>query len=203
MATVDSSKKAIAVFDLDGTITNKDTFLEFIRMTHGSVRLYLGFLLNGISLLRYFLKNIDNQTFKEIIFSHFYKGYPEADLKQHGTTFSKTILPNICFPKALAQLRYHQENNHQIVILTASSPIWLAEWCRSNNYLLIGTEYEVDKGKITGKIAGKNCYGEEKVHRLLAQFQLTDFSKSYGYGDTKGDQYFLDLMDEGYMKRFG
>nr|MBX2876561.1 haloacid dehalogenase-like hydrolase [Saprospiraceae bacterium] len=197
-----SPNKSIAIFDLDGTITSKDTFLEFIRMTHGSIRLYAGFLLNGLSMAKYFLKRIDNQTFKEIIFGHFYKGYKEADLRALGVKFSENILPTICFPKALERLKYHQENNHEIVILTASSSIWLGDWCHQNNFTLIGTEYEVHKGKITGKIAGKNCYGEEKVQRLLAKFQLQDYTKSFGYGDSKADQYFLDIMDEGYLNKF-
>lgn len=202
MATVVSPNRSIAVFDLDGTITSKDTFLEFIRMTHGSIRLYAGFLLNGLSMAKYFLKSIDNQTFKEIIFSHFYKGYEEADLRALGIKFSENILPKVCLPKALKQLKDHQENNDEIVILTASSSIWLEGWCRQNNFTLIGTEYEVSNGKITGKIAGKNCYGEEKVQRLLAKFQLQDYAKSYGYGDSRADQYFLDIMDEGHLNKF-
>ena len=35
----------IYAFDFDGTLTTKDTLIEFIRFSKGRVRLFLGFLL--------------------------------------------------------------------------------------------------------------------------------------------------------------
>ena len=38
--------KGIAFFDFDGTITTKDTLLEFIKYSRGTMSFYWGFLLN-------------------------------------------------------------------------------------------------------------------------------------------------------------
>ena len=38
--------KRVAVFDFDGTITRKDTLIEFIRFAKGSAALYWGLLLH-------------------------------------------------------------------------------------------------------------------------------------------------------------
>ena len=51
-------KKAIAFFDFDGTITTKDTLLEFIRFSKGRFRFYLGFLLYSPYLIAYKIKLI-------------------------------------------------------------------------------------------------------------------------------------------------
>ena len=37
------NKRAIAVFDFDGTLTSKDTLVEFIKYACGTWRFYLGF----------------------------------------------------------------------------------------------------------------------------------------------------------------
>lgn len=38
--------KQIVAFDFDGTITNRDTLLEFIKFAKGKTAFYLGFLLH-------------------------------------------------------------------------------------------------------------------------------------------------------------
>lgn len=41
----------IAVFDFDGTVTTKDTLLEFIKFVRGPVSFYAGFLRYAPQLL--------------------------------------------------------------------------------------------------------------------------------------------------------
>lgn len=43
----------IAVFDFDGTVTTKDTLLEFIKFVRGPVSFYAGFLRYAPQLLAY------------------------------------------------------------------------------------------------------------------------------------------------------
>ena len=50
------TEKGLAVFDLDGTITKKDTFIEFIRFVHGSITLYLGMILQLPFIGLFYLK---------------------------------------------------------------------------------------------------------------------------------------------------
>ena len=57
-------KKGIAFFDFDGTITTKDTLLEFIKFSKGNLLFYAGFLLNLHFLVAYKLKIISNQAAK-------------------------------------------------------------------------------------------------------------------------------------------
>lgn len=195
-------KKGIAIFDLDGTITNKDTFIDFIQFVYSTPKLYWGLLWNGIFLVLFLFKLYPNYLFKEKIFSYFFQNYSVHELEKNGTIYGKNKLPKSIRPQALKRLKWHQKQNHQIVILTASSRIWLQQWCLDNNFLLIDTVYEVSEDKYTGKIKGKNCWGKEKVNRLQKCINLSDYSISYGYGDSKADHFFLALVDKAFYKPF-
>ena len=62
----------IAVFDFDGTVTTKDTLLEFIKFVRGPVSFYAGFLRYAPQLLAYKLGLYPNWKVKQQIFSHFF-----------------------------------------------------------------------------------------------------------------------------------
>ena len=65
-----------------------------------------------------------------------------------------------------------------------------------------GTLIESKDGRLSGRFLTKNCYGREKVNRLL---QLFPERKDYwltAYGDSRGDYELLDFANEGHYKPF-
>jgi phosphoserine phosphatase len=50
--------------------------------------------------------------------------------------------------------------------------------------------------------ASCNCYGEEKVRRIRASYNLDEFNHIYAYGDSEGDKAMLDLAHEHDYKHF-
>lgn len=64
----------IYAFDFDGTLTTKDTLIEFIRFSKGRVRLFLGFLLFSPLLILMKLHLYPNWKAKQRVFSWFFKG---------------------------------------------------------------------------------------------------------------------------------
>lgn len=192
---------AIAVFDLDGTITDKDTYLEFIKYSKGKTGYYLGFLILSPFIVLYFLKIISNHRLKERFFSYFFKGQKYSKIKEEGERFSEIVLPTLCRKSALNVLDWHIDRKHEILILSASADIWLNKWCETNSFQLICTEFELRKNKYTGKLKGNNCYGMDKKTRLRDFLSKNDFSYSYGYGDSQADKYFLELVDQPYLMK--
>lgn len=53
-------KKIVVAFDFDGTITTKDTLLEFIRFSKGAMAFFLGFLLHTPYLILFKLDLYQN-----------------------------------------------------------------------------------------------------------------------------------------------
>lgn len=195
-------KKAIAFFDFDGTITTKDSLLEFIRFTKGNSKFLLGFLLNSPFVIAYQLNFISNQSAKEKILRFFYGGTPVEKFKEHCNLFSQKILPALIRPKALAEIKRLQNAGYDVVVVSASPEQWIQNWADEMQVHLIASCMEVVNGKITGKLVGKNCHGDEKVRRILEKHVLSDYDVIYAYGDTKGDLPMLELATTKFYKPF-
>lgn len=193
-----NQKKVVVFIDFDGTITFKDSFIEFIKFTDGTLKLGVCLLYNTPFILLYFLKLYPNQKLKERFFSFFYKGKEEEGLLQKGKQFCELVLQNCCYVTAMEVIQMHKRKGHDIYILTASSGIWVDLWCKKNEVKLIGTHFEVINGCYTGKIKGENCYGIEKLNRIKHLLENYDLTKSYAYGDTKSDKYYLDIIKNSY-----
>ena len=93
------------------------------------------------------------------------------------------------------RLRWHKDQGHQIVILTASCDLWLSDWALKKGYDLLCTQLEIINNRITGKMLSGNNHGEVKVVNLRGAYDLDTYRQTYGYGDTKGDLSFLELVD--------
>ena len=102
----------------------------------------------------------------------------------------------------MEKIKWHQSQNHKVVIVSASIECWLKKWCQSNSIDLISTRLEFINGKLTGKLATKNCHGIEKVKRIKERYDLNDFDYIYAYGDSASDKEMLELSDQPYYKIF-
>jgi phosphatidylglycerophosphatase C len=195
-------KKKIAFFDFDGTITKKDTLLEFIKFNKGALRLYFGFMLNSPWLLAYKLKIISNQAAKEKVLEFFF-GKMNSDLFQERShQFATEIVPGLVRPEALGEIKKLQNNGVSVVIVTSSPENWISNWAEMVQAKLIGTRLEIKEGLVTGKIKDKNCHGKEKVRRILEVYNLSEYDEIYAYGDTAGDKPMLALANFPFMKPF-
>jgi phosphatidylglycerophosphatase C len=196
-------KKEIAFFDFDGTITKKDTLLEFIKFSKGNFRFYLGFILNLPYLVAFKLGIISNQSAKEKILRFFFHGMHAAVFKQHCEAFSKQVLPKLIRPKALEEIQKLKQNNIIVVVVSASPENWIEQWSQNLHLQLIASRLEVNEGKVTGKILGKNCHGNEKVSRIREIYDLSNYRIVAAYGDSTGDKPMLQLATKSYYKPFG
>lgn len=196
------SKRSIAFFDFDGTITEKDTLIEVIRFQKGTAGLLKGLLVLSPWLVAMKLKLISNQKAKEKLLAHFFKGETLLSFENKCREYITTHLPAIIRKGALQEFAKHKANNTEVVIVSASPEIWVNTWCRQNGFACIGTRLETKDGCITGNIEGNNCYGEEKVRRIQEQYDLSQFAEIFCYGDTKGDKPMLSLATSSFYKPF-
>lgn len=192
----------IAFFDFDGTITTKDTLLEFIKFYKGTGFFYLGFLLYSPFLIAYKLKLIPNFVAKQKVLRHFFKGEDVETFQNKCDAFSDSVLPKLLRPKALKEIEKLRAANATIVIVSASAENWIKKWAADNNLLLMGTKLAILDNKITGSLDGKNCYGDEKVCRIEEQYSLAAFTEIYCYGDSSGDKPMLQLATFPFYKPF-
>lgn len=195
-------KKEIAFFDFDGTITTKDTLLEFIKFNKGQFLFYLGFLLYSPYLVAYKLRIISNQFAKEKILRFFFKNTPAEHFAHQCDQFYKKTLPGLLRSKAVDEIRRLQRNGSIVVIVSASPENWIYQWALQMQVELLASKLEIKDGKITGRIIGKNCHGEEKVRRITEMYNLSEYKVIAAYGDSNGDKPMLNLAVTGFFKPF-
>ena len=192
----------IAFFDFDGTITTKDTLLEFIKFYSGTVNFYLGFILYSPFLVAYKLKIIPNYVAKQKVLGFFFKGEGIDTFQKKCDDFSDIKLPGLLRTKAIKEIEKLKAADTEIVVVSASVENWIMKWASANGLKLLGTRLKVADNKLTGSIDGINCYGEEKVRRIEQQYNLKLYKEIYCYGDSGGDTAMLKLATFPFYKPF-
>ena len=85
-----------------------------------------------------------------------------------------------------------------IYVISASIHEWVLPICIHLGIdMVIGTKVERDQQDLlTGMFSSKNCYGQEKVNRLLEFEPLRGNYYLVAYGDSRGDKEMLDFADK-------
>lgn len=179
--------------DFDGTITSKDSLLEFIRYSKGDASFMFGFLLNSPVLAAYKLGIISNQRAKEIVLKYFFGDTTVEDFESLCVDFMRERMPAILRPKAMKEIEKLKAAGAEVVVVSASPEAWLRKWCADLSILCIATRLAVSNNRISGRIEGLNCHGNEKVRRITELFDLDSYSSVYCYGDTPADKPMLSL----------
>lgn len=192
----------LALFDFDGTISKKDSLAHFSKFFLGRREYYKRLLLLSPMLLKYKLKLIPNDVAKQMLISNFFKGVDSTSFLKAAEKYSRIHLSNNLRPKAMERLKWHRDQGHTVVIVSASMESWLQFWCKENNFELVATKLEIEHNLITGNFATKNCHGMEKVNRISELFELSAYDKIYAYGNSKGDKEMLQLADQPYYRIF-
>jgi phosphatidylglycerophosphatase C len=195
-------KKRIAFFDFDGTITTHDSLLEFIKFYKGTVKYYLGLAVNAFFIAAWKAGIISNQAAKERVLSYFFKNTPVEFFQQRCNEFAETAIPLYIRSKAVREIERLKQAGAEIVIVSASAENWLSAWCAKNELQLLATRLTITEGRLTGKINGLNCHGQEKVNRIKDAYDLSAYDEIYCYGDTKGDKPMLGLATFSFYKPF-
>ena len=191
--------KQVVAFDFDGTLTTKDTFVEFIRFTKGTWALVWGFLCYAPLLVLMILRLYPNYKAKQKVFSHFFKGMELQEFNHHCEAFAAQC-SYLMRRDGLKAVRKANNDGAETVIVSASIYNWVEPCVLADAYLC--TEVEVQDGRLTGRFLTKNCYGQEKVNRLLKKYPHREEYHLTAYGDSRGDKALLAFADESYYKPF-
>lgn len=188
-------KITIAAFDFDGTITKKDTLFDFIIFCKGKFRLLVGLIVLSPILIAYKLKIVKNSTAKQLLFSYYFKGDSIEAFNKKGKEYIQRI-NRISYADSLERMNWHKQQGHTIVIVSASINNWIKPWSDTIKIdKVLSTEIELKNNIITGKFSTNNCYGPEKVSRLLKEYPVRSEYILYAYGDSKGDNELLEIAD--------
>ena len=212
-------KEKIYCFDFDGTLTKKDTLIEFIKYTWGIPRFIMGFLLYSPLLVLMKFHLFPNWKAKQLIFKHFFGGMTIEEFDECCTYFASQNLHLLRFD-GIRLIQEAQHNHERVFVVSASIDNWVRPFFAFQmlaNVEVIGTQIEVINGKVTGRFKTNNCYGEEKVRRIkeaLASISQRERKESSylpfdrrryeieAFGDSRGDKEMLAFADHAHYKPF-
>jgi phosphatidylglycerophosphatase C len=195
-------KKRLVLFDFDGTITTRDTFIEFLIFYKGMPKFLTGMTIMSPYLALFKLKLIPNWKAKQQVIRYFLGGETVENLRAACARFSDEVLPSLIRPGALQTINQYQTEKSTVAVVSASAEDWVEPWCRKQGLLCIATQLEIRNGKVTGNLCGPNCYGPEKVKRIEKQFSLKDFDEIVAYGDSAGDKEMFGISHKHHYKPF-
>ena len=200
--------KKIYAFDFDGTLTTKDTLLVFIRYACGFWLFALGFLRYSPLLVLMKLGLYPNWKVKQKVFSYFFKGMKlevfDTLCQHHHLSHNHHLLR----PQGIEAMNQAFSDGAEVIIVSASIDNWVKPFFENlsnqNNrsILILGTQIEVKDGLLTGRFLTKNCYGQEKVNRIMALYPHRENYHLTAYGDSRGDKELLAFADESHYKPF-
>ena len=192
----------IAAFDFDGTLTRGDSLLPFLKHYSGIIKYSIGMLKMSPVLGCYAVGLMKNDIAKTKLLTHFLGGASIAEIEESGKVFAEQKLVKLENDKAMNRLRWHQNQGHQCVLVSASLVHYLEPWAQKAGFdHVIASSLKVDgHGKVSGDLDGGNCFGENKALRIREYLSNKQDVVIYAYGDSRGDKEMLELADYAYYK---
>lgn len=196
----DPHRPVIALFDFDGTLTTRDSLIPFLCYLYGYRGLFRILLTTFPQLMGFLCRYTSRQDAKEALLTAAFKGCSPLELQPKAEKYAQTSLEKLVKPHALERLTWHQQQGHRCVIVSASISLYLRFWVAHHGAPdLLCSELALDiSGAYTGKLAGNNCWGPEKVKRIEALLGPLEKYTLYAYGDSRGDQEMLEIADYPY-----
>lgn len=203
VATSRRGRPVVVAFDVDGTLTTGDCVVPFLTLVAGRDRLVAGMARRGLTSLGALMRR-DRDRLKAIAARAVFAGRAAAQVDGLGRSFAARIEATRLRPDTLARLRWHQDQGHEIVLVSASFAAYLrplAERLAAGHAPIhvLATELEVRDGRCTGELLGANCRGAEKRRRLLDWLTTAhggrDRVELWAYGDSDGDRELLAEAD--------
>lgn len=193
----------VYAFDFDGTLTTRDTLLEFIRYSCGTWKFVAGFVLSLPLLLLMKFRLYPNWKAKQRVFAWFFKGMPIKDFDALCRQFARDNM-RLLRPQGLSVIRSALAENSKVMIVSASIENWVRPFFEEfgEQVLVSCTRIDVRQDTVTGKFLTQNCYGSEKVKRIKRAFPFRNTYELIAFGDTEGDKAMLEYADKSYYKPF-
>jgi phosphatidylglycerophosphatase C len=189
----------LVVFDLDGTITYRDTLLPYVSgylaRAHRSRARLLGVL---PTLAAFVLGVADHGAVKSAFIRSTLGGAARADLLAWSDEFVPGVIGAGSYPAALALVRSHREAGDRLVLMSASTDLYVPQIGQALGFaevICTGVAFD-ESGKLDGALTTANRRGEEKARCFRALQQQYPQLQSVAYGNAGSDLAHLKLADE-------
>lgn len=197
----------LAIFDIDYTITKKETLMELFKFMIKEDKKNIRFLPRAMFSGTMFLFKIYDERKTKETFLKFLDGIDEKDLAQLVKKYYDEKLSKIFYIDAIEKIKQLKSQGYKIYLISASPEFYLNEMYAIKEVdKIIGTKFFIKDGKFVRSMDGENCKGKEKVKRLKEELKKeniqVDFKNSYMFSDSLSDKPLFDLVGKPYLINF-
>jgi phosphatidylglycerophosphatase C len=189
----------IAVFDLDGTLTRRDTFFPFVLgllWRHPSR--WPRVLLLPAPAAGYLLGKLDRGALKGAILHCLFNGLPRQVVVRWAEQYAGMVVPQRMFAEAVATFRKHLAAGDHVVLLSASPDLFVPAIARAlGSNEVICTEVRWNDDRLDGRLAGPNRRDHEKARVLDALRARMPGLPVIAYGNSSPDLVHLTRCELG------
>ena len=192
---------SLAVFDLDGTITRRDTLGPFLWGFLWRRPWRLPRLLLALPAAVKFAFNRDRGIFKGAVLHATIGGAKRATVERWAERFVATLLHQGLYAEALSAIAMHRTRGDRLLLMSASTDLYVPRIGSALGFdEIICTEvrWRAD-GRLDGRLASANCRGEEKRRCLAAVIARDAPGRVCAYGDSRADLLHMQLVQEAYL----
>jgi phosphatidylglycerophosphatase C len=191
----------IAIFDLDGTITHRDTLFPLVvRQLTQPNPLRLLRLLRVVPAAIRFGFDHDRAALKQSLLRATLRGTPRAELHAACQVFVTDTIAHRCFKDALAAIRRHRDAGHHLVLMSASVDFYVPEFGHQLGFdEVISTGVAWNGDRLDGTLTTPNRRGEEKAVCLRAIVAARSDRETFAYGNSDSDLPHLRLVKHGLL----
>jgi len=197
---------AIAIYDLDKTITYAPTWTSFLVATARTQNPWRLALLPfaGVATLCYALKMVDRAGLKQVTQRLMLgNGWQDSHATQAVAAFADRVAADGVYAGARAAIAADRAAGRRIVLATASYAFYagaIAERLGFDD--VIGTGVVREDGRLRARIDGENCYGPAKLRMIEAWMAGEGIARSVAvirfYSDHVSDAPTLEWADEAF-----
>lgn len=198
-----NTSREVAIFDLDGTLTHKDTYLAFLIhvLKVKPLRLLRCWALPSVVVV-YKLGLKKNDWLKERFLTAIAGGLPEETLGKLVESFLTHLEGKGMRQDGIKVLEAYQTREDVVVLATASFDFYVKPLAErlGISHVVCSCSARNNNGSLSGKLAGGNCYGDEKLKRVKSYFEEAGIEGlSIMYSDHHTDIPVLDWADQAVM----
>lgn len=188
-----------AFFDLDNTLVSGFSALVFLRDRVFSGRIGLRDLADVVANGVGFQRGRVGFSALMAALGRLLDGSSERELAEAGHRMFREQLAALVYPDARELVSAHLERGHTVAITSAASRFQAEPVARDLGIAhVVCTRFEVERGRLTGRVLGPTCFGPGKLEatRAFARRHQIDLGKSYFYTDGSEDLPLLEAVGQ-------
>lgn len=190
----------VVIFDLDKTLTIKDSYGQFLKaaLRRWPLRLKRCWSL-PFKAIMFGLGLRDNGWMKQEATRAVLAGLSRSELMLLVQEFVPNLLENASYHAGLETLKAHQARGDHCILASASPDLYLNLIGEKLGFdEVIATRLQWLDDHLTGDFDGPNVYGKEKAARVAAYLAAYPGWTTLVYSDHHADLPLFEMVDEGF-----